>query len=202
MALPPSPPGAGSSISFFGMQRLDSPLAGDEQRFVLCVGKRGQPSQIAHVRYGWVGGWSPLFDRDQKSQCTYCVFNEDRESFLSLNVKTAHSCLLRLKKLFGRNPAEFNEGIWFFQSHGVCTIGLWFAIDVIYLNAENRVIHLIESLKTFRLSTHLESCASVLELPVRTIHSSQTGVGDRLLICSQSEMEDYFRKRQCECEAR
>jgi hypothetical protein len=34
-----------------------------------------------------------------------------------------------------------------------------------------------------------------LELPARTIYSSQTQVGDELLICPPEEMEEYLKEK-------
>jgi uncharacterized membrane protein (UPF0127 family) len=67
-----------------------------------------------------------------------------------------------------------------------------FAIDLIYLDAENRVIHLIEHLGPFRISPIRIKCASILELPSRAIYSSNTQIGDRLLICTPEEMSQYY----------
>ena len=41
--------------------------------------------------------------------------------------------------------------------------------------------------------------ASVLELPVRTIYSSQTQIGDQLLIGTQKELEEYLNPQQITC---
>ena len=81
-------------------------------------------------------------------------------------------------------------------SQGVHTIGVLFAIDSIYLDSEYRVIHLIESFGTFRIGPIRANCSSVLELPTRTIYSSQTQVGDELLVCSPGEMEKYLEENQ------
>jgi hypothetical protein len=37
------------------------------------------------------------------------------------------------------------------------------------------------------------NCASVLELPTRTIYCSQTQVGDQLVICSPEEIEQHLK---------
>jgi uncharacterized membrane protein (UPF0127 family) len=83
-------------------------------------------------------------------------------------------------------------------SQGVHTIGVLFAIDLIYLDSDCRVIHLIESFGTFRIGPIRAHCASVLELPTRTIYSSQTQRGDELLVCSPEEMEQYLKENQTE----
>lgn len=122
----------------------------------------------------------------------YCVFNKTRESFLSLGVVAADTHLARLKGLLGKLRLKSDGGIWVIPSQGVHTIGMLFAIDVIYLDKDNQVIHLMESFGTFRIGPIRGNCASVLELPTRTIYSSQTQVGDELLICTPEEMELYL----------
>ena len=126
----------------------------------------------------------------------YCVFNKTRESFLSLGVHAADTHLARLRGLLGRLRLKSDEGVWMIPSQGVHTIGLLFAIDLIYLDSERRVIHLIESFASFRIGPIRRRCSSVLELPTRTIYSSQTQVGDELLICSPEEMERYLEENQ------
>ena len=125
-----------------------------------------------------------------------CVFNQTRQSFLSMGVTVADSHVARLKGLLGRRKLRANEGLWVAPSQGVHTIGMLFAIDVIYLDADNRVIHLIEDLRPFRVSPVKMTGASVLELPVRTIFESETQVGDELVICSAAEMEIHWKAQQ------
>lgn len=132
----------------------------------------------------------------KQTQQGYCVFNKTRESFLSLRVAAADTHLARLKGLVGRMRLKSDEGIWVVPSQGVHTIGVLVAIDLIYLDADHRVIHTIESFGSFRIGPIRRKCSSVLELPTRTIYSSQTQVGDELLICSPEEMEEYLRGDQ------
>ncbi|HEX7362838.1 MAG TPA: DUF192 domain-containing protein [Bryobacteraceae bacterium] len=111
---------------------------------------------------------------------------------MSLNVAPADTHLTRLRGMAGRFRLKADEGIWVIPSRGVHTIGVFVAIDLIYLDASNRVIHLIESFGTFRIGPIRANCASVLELPTRTIYSSQTQVGDELLICLPEAMQEYL----------
>jgi len=143
-----------------------------------------------------------LIASKKNSQRRYCVFNKTRESFLSFSIAPADSHLARLRGLVGKFRLKPDDGIWVIPSQGVHTIGLLFAIDLIYLDSEYRVIHLIESFGTFRIGPIRTNCSSVLELPTRTIYSSQTQVGDELLICSVEEMEKYLKKSQTKTESR
>jgi len=96
----------------------------------------------------------------------------------------------------GRMRIRSDEGLWVVPCQGIHTIGLLFAIDVIYLDENRRVIHLIEHLGPFRFASIRRQSASVLELPTRTIYSSNTQVGDSLLICSPEEMENHWKTQQ------
>jgi len=125
---------------------------------------------------------------------TVCVFNRNRESFLGLRVAAADTFLMRLKGLLGRIRLKPDDGIWLVPSCGIHTIGMLFAIDLIYLDAANRVIHLVEHLGPFRISPIRIKCASILELHSRTIYSSNTQIGDELLICTPAEVKDFCER--------
>jgi uncharacterized membrane protein (UPF0127 family) len=112
----------------------------------------------------------------------YCVFNKTNECFLGLNVTPAFTSLARLKGLLGKLRLPQGEGLWLVPSQGIHTFGMLFPIDVIFLDEEQRVIHLIEHMRPFRVTRIRLNCASVLELPAHTIYSSQTHVGDQLVI--------------------
>src|SRR3954447_6338808 len=117
-------------------------------------------------------------NRKEKKRKGYCVFNKTRESFLSLRVAAADTHFTRLKGLLGRMRLKSDEGIWVIPSQGVHTIGVLVAVDLIYLDSDHRVIHLLESFGSFRIGPIRRHCSSALELPTRTIYSSHTQVGD------------------------
>lgn len=98
----------------------------------------------------------------------------------------------RLKGLVARVRLKADEGIWVIPSKGIHTIGVLFPIDLVYLDAQQRVVQALESFETFRIRPLRLNCASVLELPMRTLYSSQTRVGDQLRICSAEEMEQFL----------
>ena len=124
------------------------------------------------------------------------VFNQTRQSFLSLGVIVADTHLSRLAGLLGQRRLRANEGLWVVPSRGIHTIGMLFVMDVIYLDKDHRVIHTIENLGPFRVAPIRLNCASVLELPVRSIFASDTRVGDKLEIRSADETEIHWRAQQ------
>jgi uncharacterized membrane protein (UPF0127 family) len=126
-------------------------------------------------------------------QQQYCVYNPIRETFLSLAVVAADNTLARLKGLIGRLRLRSDEGLWVVPSRGVHTIGVFFPIDLVYLDADHRVIHVEESFPAFRVAPWRNQATSVLQLAPHTIFSSQTQLGDQLVIGVANEMEQHLR---------
>ena len=124
----------------------------------------------------------------------YCVYNQTRECFLSLGVTAADTIFTRLRGLIGRLSLKSDEGIWVVPSSGVHTLGVMVPLDLIYLDENHRVIHLVEHFPTFRIAPLRVQSESVLELVTHTIYSSQTQVGDQLLICYAEEMEQRLSR--------
>jgi uncharacterized membrane protein (UPF0127 family) len=123
---------------------------------------------------------------------TYCVYNQTRETFLSLTVAVADTIFARLKGFIGRLRLRADEGIWMVPSRGIHTLGVRVPLDLIYLDENLRVIHLEEHFPTFWIAPLRTQAESVLELPSHTIYSSQTQVGDQLVICVADEMDQWL----------
>ena len=129
-------------------------------------------------------------------QQSYYAFNVTRQSFLSLGVRPADTPWTRLWGLAGRLKLRNDEGIWVIPSRGIHTFGLFFPIDVVYLDAHMRVIHLIEHLGPLRIAPIRRQCASVLELPPRCIFGSGTQVGDELLIGTPELIYEFWKQTE------
>ena len=120
------------------------------------------------------------------------AFNVSRQSFISLGVRTADTSFARLRVWVGKIKLRSNEGIWVVPSRGGHTFGMLFPVDVIYLDAGSRVIHLIERLSFFRMARFCRQGASILVLPPQSIYGSGTQVGDQLLLGTPEEIEQYW----------
>ena len=139
------------------------------------------------------GGWPLAKGENEMQKQKYCVYNQTRESFLSLGVAAADTTMTRLKGLIGKLTLGLDEGLWIVPSRGIHTVGVLFPLDLVYLDESYKVIHVVESFPTFRISPLIAQAASVLELPTHTIYSSQTQPGDQLVICVAEEMEQRLR---------
>jgi uncharacterized membrane protein (UPF0127 family) len=122
----------------------------------------------------------------------YCVYNQTRECFLGLEVTAADTTLARLRGLIGRLSLRSGRGIWVVPSRGIHTLGVLIPLDLIYLDADYRVIHTVEHFPKFRIAPLKTKAESVLELPTHTIYSSQTQPGDQFVICVVEEMEKWL----------
>jgi len=114
----------------------------------------------------------------------YYVYNTTRETFVATEAKMADGYFSRLVGLLGktRRWARPGHGLWIVPSHGVHTIGMMFAIDLVFLDRDGCVVHTEEYLRPFRISRVTLKAQSVLELPPYTVFRSGTQVGDRLEI--------------------
>ena len=130
----------------------------------------------------------------------FCAFNIARQAFINLGVAVADTTLARLRGLIGRMRLRSDEALWVVPSRGIHTFGVLFPIDVVYLDAELRVIDIVENLRPLRIAPIRWKCASVLQLPAGTVGESGTRIGDRLLICPPEEMEQYWTGSRQEAE--
>src|SRR5262245_6977254 len=123
---------------------------------------------------------------------TLYAYNATRESFVNLGVTVADTWWSRVRELLGRIRLRSGEGVWLVPSRAVHTIGLSAPVDVIYLDAGLRVIHLVECLVPLRIGPLRLRCESVLALPWRSIRESGTQVGDQFWICAPQVMGGYW----------
>lgn len=119
----------------------------------------------------------------------YSAFNCTRQTLVASELEVAETGWSRMKGLLGRAVDSFmpGKGLWIFPSEGVHTIGMAFPIDVAYLDAEGRIIHLYHRLAPYRIARIKFKAKSVLELPAGTLESSQTQTGDLLSFLASDE---------------
>jgi PilZ domain len=123
----------------------------------------------------------------------YCVYNDNNECFLSLGVTLGNNAGAQLKGIFGQGPMKFFEGSWITRPAGLETVGYLGARDLIYIDNVHRVVRVLEGFPRFRIAPSLGEATSMLALPVSTIESSQTQIGDQLAIYIAEEMELHLR---------
>lgn len=108
------------------------------------------------------------------------AYNRTRGAYLATDLMLADTHWTRLRGLMATDAEKFPQGrgLWIVPCRGVHTFGMRFAIDVVYLNAEQKVVYVQENLRPWRMAPVRLSAVSVVELPPGTIGQTQTGVGD------------------------
>lgn len=108
------------------------------------------------------------------------AFNKTRQTFLATEMRVANTHWGRLRGLMTLSPSRFRhgQGLWIVPCHGVHTWLMRFPVDVIYLDENNTVVHIEESLRPWRFAPVRMEATSVVEVPPHTIFNSGTRVGD------------------------
>lgn len=122
--------------------------------------------------------------RDLNNSRYVCFYNLTRQSSVATHARVADGHLSRLVGLLGTTRAwpQPGKGLWLVPSGSVHTLGMLYALDVVFLNRDHVVVEVQENLRPFRVSKLVFKAHSVLELPVGTVARSRTRVGDTLEI--------------------
>jgi hypothetical protein len=111
-----------------------------------------------------------------------------------LNVVVGDFSLPSLASWMLKLTPNSSAGLWIAPFRGLPSINENMPLDLVYLDANSRVIDLVESFPHFRLSPSSQPAASVLALPSKAISSSDTLRGDSLVICTAEELAKLQRQ--------
>jgi PilZ domain len=153
-----------------------------------------QEAEKIYEKLGADGESDPLLPGGTMESRTHCAYNQTRECFLGLEVTAADLSYAGIVELMATMTLRSGEGLWIVPFRGIPATGLPAPLDLIYLDEDCRVIDLVESFPTFRVSSSSPRAASVLVLPVHSIYSSQTQTGDQLVLCIAEEMEQRLER--------
>jgi uncharacterized membrane protein (UPF0127 family) len=118
----------------------------------------------------------------------YCAYNQTRECFLGLEV-TAGDFSYRALGMKGALSLNPNEGLWLTPFRGLPDSGVTAPLDLIYLDKECRVVDIVESFPVLHNSPSRPIIESLLILPMHSISSSETQLGDLFVLCVTEEMQ-------------
>jgi uncharacterized membrane protein (UPF0127 family) len=112
------------------------------------------------------------------------ALNRTRQTCLATAVTCANTHWMRLRGLLGRTSDDFRngDGLWIVPCKGVHTLGMGFAIDVVYLDRAMNVVHVQSELQPWRFAPIRSQATSVLELPSHKAVETGTMVGDKIEI--------------------
>jgi len=82
------------------------------------------------------------------------VLDKATQEVLFSKGEIADSFFKRLTGLLNKKNIDKHYALFFSKTNSVHTIGMKFAIDVIYTDEDNVILEIVESLKPYRMSFH------------------------------------------------
>jgi uncharacterized membrane protein (UPF0127 family) len=109
------------------------------------------------------------------------VLNADRGTLLATRARRADSFWARGKGLMFERTLPDGGGLLIDPCGSIHMFGMRFALDVVYVNKQDRVVRAQEQIKPWRIGPlRTKDARYVIELPVGAIRASGTRVGDQL----------------------
>ncbi len=109
------------------------------------------------------------------------AWNETRGTVLVDQGRIARSFWARGKGLLGTKSLAAGDGLLIEKCSSIHSFWMQYPFDALFLDRDGRVVHRVERMKQNRMSRHVWSAKSVLELPAGVIAASGTSLGD--VIC-------------------
>ncbi len=108
------------------------------------------------------------------------VRNASKGITLAERVTVAETPASRRRGLLGTERLSPGSGLLLVPCRQIHTIGMRYAIDVVFLDQAQRVVRVLRSMKPGRLSPLVWRAHAVLELPAGSTEASDTAEGDLL----------------------
>jgi uncharacterized membrane protein (UPF0127 family) len=110
------------------------------------------------------------------------VQNKTRNVPLVTRGVVADNWWTRLKGLLGHAPLQTGEGLLLRGEKAIHTVGMGFAIDVLFIDQAGRIIHLIPDMGPLRFSPFVMRSTDVLEIAAGQAAQTGTTLGDQIEI--------------------
>ena len=110
------------------------------------------------------------------------IFNKTKNTIISPNAQIADTPFSRLKGLLGRDGLAAGEALVITQCRSIHMFFMRFAIDVVFVDKNNRVVGTVKRIQPFGLSPYFWRATKALELPEGTIEGTRTMPGDEVVV--------------------
>lgn len=126
---------------------------------------------------------------DPAETSSRCAYNKTRGYILGVEIDCGD---FSFASLAGRLPMltpKSGAGLWMVPFKGIPTASVPVPLDLLYLDADCRVIEAVEFFPTFRVSPSSPPAASLLALPVHSVFASHSQPGDQIAFGLFEEVE-------------
>ncbi len=108
------------------------------------------------------------------------VVNRTRQTVLVEHGRVAADPWTRLRGLMGRRTFSAGDGLLLHGEQAIHTFGMFFPIDIVYLDSERRVLRAQRAMAAARIGPIVRGTRDILELPTGTLAATHTREGDEL----------------------
>lgn len=108
------------------------------------------------------------------------IFNKSKNTVIAQDARVADTFWSRMKGLLGRREIFADEALVITNCRSIHMFFMRFAIDAIFVDDQDRVVGLVESVRPFFLSPIFFRSRYVIELAVGTVERTKTSLGDQL----------------------
>ena len=110
------------------------------------------------------------------------IQNRTRGTTLASKARVAKNFVARGRGLMFTDPMSPGEGLIIAPCNSIHMFFMRFPLDIVFVDAQNRVLFMYEGIKPWRLGRIVRGAKSAIELPEGTIAASGTQVGDILSV--------------------
>ena len=110
------------------------------------------------------------------------IVNATRGTVLADKADVATTMGARMRGLMWRPQLEAGRGLVLRPTQAIHTFMMAFPIDVLFVDTNLTVVHMIEKMEPSRLSPFVRQAQAVVELPAGTIAQTATRPGDTLAL--------------------
>lgn len=108
--------------------------------------------------------------------------NSRTSKIVAIDLKVADKYFSRLRGLIGTRSLPKGSGLIIEPCNSIHMFFMKYPIDVIFLDKDNVVLHVINGIKPWNISQVVKQARKVIELPEGTIKASGVDAGDILLL--------------------
>ena len=110
----------------------------------------------------------------------FSAVNTTTQKELGQWIRQATTFFQRTRGLLGRKEIIKGEGLYIPACRSIHTFFMRFAIDVMFMDHDNRITRTVPSLKPFRIAFGPRNTAGVLELCAGTLKENHCAAGDKI----------------------
>ena len=129
-----------------------------------------------------------------EEQGTRCAYNRTMGYILGVEVDCGDFSYASLADRLPMLTPKSGAGLWMIPFKGIPATDVPVPLDLIYLDAECRVIEAVEFFPTFHVSPSSPPATSVLALPVHSIYASHTQPGDLVAFGPVEQVENELAR--------